>query len=242
MWKPVGIGAEPDTVVGLTTGELTIYQTCGGLQAAWNADSQGLFVADVMSSTGGCDPGTRVDWLNKAAGYRLDGRNVVLVDVDGATVAQLVASGRPLRPDRESFEVTDAFRHSYDLPAVLPTRLTPVDRRDLPGRWVPVHGGSKNPFQPYLNFGAEGRWWGSDGCNGSGGGWVVGPAGTLLATSGMSTLVGCDNVSVDGWLSSARRAGFDGEILVLLDEIAGELGRLRRDDSGPGSTTPPSGN
>src|SRR4051812_6830570 len=62
MWKPVGIGAEPASIVGLTPEELTIYQPCGGLQAAWKADSQGLFIAHIMSSTDGCDPETRVDW------------------------------------------------------------------------------------------------------------------------------------------------------------------------------------
>lgn len=111
-----------------------------------------------MGSSGGCDPETRVVWLDKAAGYRLDGSgHAVLLDVDG-------------------------------------------------------------------------------------GGWVVGPVGTLLATSGVSTLIGCDNVPVGDWLSSARRAGFDGATLVLLDQHATELGRLHRDNGGPGTTTPASGN
>ncbi|MFI1995270.1 hypothetical protein [Actinoplanes sp. NPDC020271] len=241
MWKPVGRGAEPASVVGLTPRELTVYQTCGELQAAWKADSQGLFVADVVSSTGGCDLDVPLHWLDRAAGYRLDGRTVVLVDVDGATVAHLVASGKPPRPDRESFTVTDEFRRSVAPPAVLPAGLTPVTRRDLPGRWIPVGDGPKPPHQPFLRFGADGRWAGSDGCNGSGGGWLSGPAGTILTTSGMTTLVGCDNVPVDGWLSSARRAGFDGAILVLLDQNGAELGRLRRDDGDPGITTTPSG-
>ncbi|WP_203754068.1 META domain-containing protein, partial [Actinoplanes cyaneus] len=241
MWTPVGIGAEPASVVGLTPEELTVYQTCGELQAAWKADSQGLFIADVMSSSDGCDPDTRVAWLDKAAGYRVDGRTVVLVDVDGATIAHLVASGKPLRPDRESFEVPAEFRRSFAPPAVLPAGLTPVVRQDLPGRWVPVSDGPKPPNQPYLAFGTDGRWAGSDGCNGSGGGWVSGPAGTLLATTGITTLVGCDNVPVGSWLSSARRAGLDGATLVLLDQNAAELGRLRRDDSDPDITTSPSG-
>jgi len=242
MWKLTGVGAEAGTVVGLTPAELTIYRSCGELLASWSADSQGLFIADVMASTGGCDPETRVVWLNKAVGYRLDGRNAVLLDVDGGTVARLAASSEPPRPDRESFEVTDEFRRFFDSPAVLPPRLTPADRRELPGRWVPARGGSKALEQPYLEFRADGRWSGSDGCNGSGGGWVVGSAGTLLATSGISTLIGCDNVPVGDWLSAARRAGFDGATLVLLDQNAKELGRLHRDNGGPGTTTPPSRN
>jgi hypothetical protein len=242
MWKLSGVGAEAGTVVGLTPAALTIYQSCGELMASWSADAQGLFVGDVMAGSGGCDPETPVAWLDKAAGYRLDGSgHAVLLDVDGGTVARLVAGNEPPRPGRESFEVTDEYRRSFASPAVLPPRLTPVDRRELPGRWVPTQGGSKSIDQPFLEFRADGRWSGSDGCNGSAGGWVVGPAGTLLATSGISTLVGCDNVPVGDWVSSARRAGFAGATLVLLDQNAKELGRLQRDNGGPG-TTPPSSN
>lgn len=230
MWWLTGVGAEAGTVVGLTPAELTIYRGCGELRASWSADTQGQFIADVMGGNGGCDPETRVAWLNKAAGYRLVGSShAVLLDVDGETVARLAASRAPPRPDRESFEVTDEFRRSFDVPAALPARLTPADRRELAGRWVPVRGGSKASEQSYVEFRADGRWSGSDGCNGSGGGWVVGPAGTLLATTGISTLVGCDNVPVGGWLSSARLAGFDGAMLVLVDQDARELGRLHRD-------------
>ncbi|MBB4763455.1 META domain-containing protein [Amorphoplanes digitatis] len=242
MWRLTGIGAEAGTTVGLTPGGLTIYQSCGELLGSWNADSQGLFTGDVIASTDDCDPRTRILWLSDAAGYRLGGRDAELVDPDGRAVARLVASGEPLRPDRESFEVTDEFRRLFDPPAALPPHLTPADRRELPGRWVPVRGGSKALEQPNLEIGADGRWLGSDGCNGSGGGWVAGPAGTLLATSGVSTLVGCDNVPVGDWLSSARRAGFDGAMLVLLDRNAKELGRLHRDDGGPSIPAPPAGN
>jgi len=42
------------------------------------------------------------------------------------------------------------------------------------------------------------------------------------------------------WLSSTRRAGFDGTTLVLLDQNAKELGRLHRDNGGPGITPPAS--
>jgi hypothetical protein len=237
MWKLAGIGAEAGTVVALTPAELIIYQSCGELLASWRADFQGLFIADVTGSTGNCDPESRVVWLNKAAGYQLDGRNAVLLDVNGGTVARLVASSDTPRPDRESFELTNEFRRSTNSPAALPPGLTPADRRDLPGRWVPARGGSKAHEQPYLEFRADGRWSASDGCNGSGGGWVLGPAGTVLATSGISTLIGCDNVPVGGWLSSARRAGFDGTMLVLLDQNAKELGRLHRDQGGPGIVT-----
>ncbi|MEU4220023.1 hypothetical protein [Actinoplanes sp. NPDC026623] len=245
MWKLTGIGAEAGTVVGLAPGDLTIYRSCGELLASWRADSQGLFVAGISGGTDGCDPRSRVAWLDRAAGYRLGGRGAMLVDAHGESVARLVAAGLP-PPDPELFEVTDEVRRSFGTPAALPARLTPAARRDLPGRWVPAGGGSKAFERPYLKIRADGRWSASDGCNGSEGGWVAGPAGTLLATSGISTLIGCDNVPVGGWLSAARRAGFDGATLVLLDQNAEELGRLRRDNdgagAGAGAGAPPSGN
>jgi hypothetical protein len=37
MWKLTGLGAETGTVVGLTPGELTIYRSCGELDAFWSA-------------------------------------------------------------------------------------------------------------------------------------------------------------------------------------------------------------
>jgi hypothetical protein len=75
---------------------------------------------------------------------------------------------------------------------------------------------------------ADGGWSGSDGCNGQGGRWVAGTAGSLLAVGGPQTLIGCENVDVGGWLTGAARAGLTaGGQLVLLDGSGRELGRLR---------------
>jgi heat shock protein HslJ len=239
MWRLTGAGTDAGTVVGVTPGGLTIYKDCGKLMATWRADGQGLFVGSVTSSTDACDPETPVRWLNGAAAYRKDGRDVVLLDVDGGTVARLVASSDAPRPDRESFEVAEEVRSSFGPAATLPPRVMAARREELTGRWVPVPGKWDTPEPPHLELRADGRWSGWDGCNGSGGGWVLGPAGTVLATTGISTFVGCDGAPVGTWLSSARLAGFDGATLVLLDQDAKELGRLRR-DGGP-MTTPPSG-
>ncbi len=241
MWTLAGVNEGAGTVVGLTPADLTIYQDCGEVLASWSADGHGLFVGSVKGAAGGCDPVSRVGWLETAAAYRLDGDNAVLLDADGRTVARLLASGERPRPDRESFEVTDQARNSFGPAAALPARLTAAGRDKLAGRWLPVGAGRGTTKPPYLELGADGRWLGWDGCNGSGGGWVAGRAGTLLATAGFSTLVGCDGAPVQGWVSSARLAGFDGATLVLLDRDAKELGRLRRDGD-RGTATPSSGN
>jgi hypothetical protein len=45
--------------------------------------------------------------------------------------------------------------------------------------------------------------------------------------SGPSTLIGCDNVPVGGWMTRARRAGLDGRTLVLLDAQGNPISRLQ---------------
>jgi hypothetical protein len=99
----------------------------------------------------------------------------------------------------------------------------------LLGRWRPDPTPTAvRPRQPYVEFRDGAKWIGSDGCNGVGGPWAVGPAGAFVAPAGAHTLVGCHNVPVDAWLDNARRAGFDKKGLVLLDGAGKEVGRLRR--------------
>ncbi|HVQ89200.1 MAG TPA: META domain-containing protein [Actinomycetes bacterium] len=69
---------------------------------------------------------------------------------------------------------------------------------------------------------------GSDGCNGVGGGWAGDPeTGELLATTGVSTLMGCDNVNVAA-IGGARSVGLDDDVLVFIDEQGHELMRFER--------------
>lgn len=79
-----------------------------------------------------------------------------------------------------------------------------------------------------MEFLADGDWESSDGCNRGGGRYVVGDGGLLLGVSGATTLVGCDNRSLGGWVAGAFRAGLSGTRLVLLDAAGTELGRLER--------------
>jgi hypothetical protein len=169
--------------------------------------------------------------LHRAVGFRLDGANPILLDGQGRQVARLLPGARPtagpgLAPSEvEPPVVTDEVRRAF-VPAVeVAAPLVPATRDALTGRWVPV--GGRAP-EAYVELRPNGEWTGSDGCNGTGGRWVAGPAGALLATTGASTLIGCDNVPVGGWLGATRRAGLHAEVLVLLDASGAELGRLRR--------------
>ncbi len=124
--------------------------------------------------------------------------------------------------------IDDAVRAAFRPAAPLPEPLEPATATELRGRWIPIDGPAATEAQ--VQFCESGTWGGSDGCNGSGGRWAVEDEGEFVATSGASTLIGCDNVPVPEWVASARLAGFDGSELVLLDVSGAELGRLQQAD------------
>jgi hypothetical protein len=68
----------------------------------------------------------------------------------------------------------------------------------------------------------------SDCCNGAGGQWLIWSEGSVLATMGPTTPIGCDNVDVPSWFATVRRAGFDGDVLLLYCGRGVEIARMRR--------------
>lgn len=124
--------------------------------------------------------------------------------------------------------VTHQLRREFAPAAPVPAALRPAEPAQLVGRWVPADGaGATAPRPPFAELLGEGRWRGSDGCNGQGGRWIGGAGGSLLAVAGPQTLIGCVGADVGGRLSTASRAGFDGELLVLLDTAGKEVARLK---------------
>ncbi|WP_436534640.1 hypothetical protein [Actinoplanes sp. HUAS TT8] len=242
LWKLSTDKKTTDGVLRISAdGEIAWFQDCLVPAGRWRADDTGQFVGYIDSySTGeglpGCagagepDYSKQPDWLARAAGYRIVGSERLLVDAGGATVARLRPGARPVsRADMASDvtdvpTVTDEDRQALRAPvAPLPADLTPATAAGLLGRWSPT---TRMP-DVYLEF-RSGEWEGRDGCNTTTGGWIVGPDGAILSTSGPSTLIGCDGADVGGWLTQAGRAGFDGVTLVLLDPTGKELGRLAR--------------
>ncbi|MBB6378962.1 heat shock protein HslJ [Pseudonocardia eucalypti] len=107
--------------------------------------------------------------------------------------------------------------------------MEPAGANQLIGRWVPADGaGAHDPKPAFVEFAPDGRWTGSDGCNAQRGRWRAGPDGTLWATAGPSTKIGCSNVPVAAWLVDASRAALDGGTLVLLAADGREHARLTR--------------
>jgi hypothetical protein len=236
-WHLVAAGEAKATT--LIIGEqLVLFRPCGVLEGEWRADQDGLFVGDLNSGDGNCfssDAGFDNSWLSNAASYRSEGRDRLLLNASGQVVARLSPGGRPttslhgnLPSIGDAPTLTSVLRAALRSPAALPAGLRPVTRGAIVGRWQPLQPTPHSPETPIVTFNAYGIWSGSDGCNGYGGRFAVGSAGELLTTSDGSTLVGCLGSMAPVWVINARRAGFDGHQLVLLDTSGMELGRLVR--------------
>ncbi|WDZ84059.1 META domain-containing protein [Micromonospora cathayae] len=241
MWTIAGL-ADPGGGESLHLSPFELYlvgSRCGTLGGAWRADTDGVFLAsvdsassDVVEGTPGCARASQETpgWLRRVTAYRFDGNGLpVLLDDLAQPVARLVPGTTATAwPDLAPFVleppmVTDESRRSFAPAVPLPAALTPVDPQRLAGRWVPTRGHRG----AYLEFTADGGWRGSDGCNDQNGRWITADGGTLLATAGAVTLAACAaRVPVGYWLWEGRRAGFDGDTLVLLDGRGTETGRL----------------
>jgi hypothetical protein len=230
-------GEEPGAVLRVAAGELALWRRCGKTSGSWRANVEGLFVGDLDGTPAACDidaPSFVPAWLRQAARFRIEADARLLLDRRGGVVARLLPGWRPTAgaegagPDAEPPVVDDKIRAEFRPAAPLPAGLVAAAPGQLVGRWVPADGRGSKSLRPALaELTAEGEWHGSDGCNGLGGRWAAGAGGTMLAVTGPSTLIGCDNVNIGGWLSDVARAGFDGDLLVLVDRSGTELGRLK---------------
>ncbi|MBF9135052.1 hypothetical protein I0C86_39945 [Plantactinospora sp. S1510] len=235
-WSVAEADEGEGAILRLASDGARLFDRCGVWLGSWRADPNGLFVVGLFGLSGpdgteGCALESTPGWLSRASGFRSNGDGRILVDDQGDQTARLLPGATPtagpnLAPSEvEPPVVTDEVRRSFAPAVELPATLLPATRAGLVDRWVPI--GGRAP-KAYVELGADGGWSGSDGCNGTSGRWVAGPAGALLATTGPSTLVGCASVPVGSWLGDAWRAGLDGDVLVLLDARGGEIGRLRR--------------
>jgi hypothetical protein len=239
MWRLTGVeGVGEQAWLRVAADGFTLVDGCGTVSGTWAAASS-AFVASVSSGSP-CDVddgGDIVDqpWLASAVTYVVDDERAELLDGDGQVVAALHDDGSAPPPGTSSNddhstvpELTPAQREVLDAPTTLPADLSPVSGDALVGRWSPV--GEKFATDPNVSFRTDGTWRATDGCNGLGGRWSVADSGLLVISSTMVlTLVGCEGSHVPIQAQSARRAGFDGEVLVLLDATGTELGRFDRE-------------
>ncbi|WP_232664374.1 META domain-containing protein [Pseudonocardia sp. TRM90224] len=225
-WTVHDAGYGDGAVVHVWAGRFTVIDDCLQFGGPWRAGWTGDLIAGV-TMTSGCRKAVP-EWVTKATKVSINGTERMLTGADGTVAARLVASDAP-PPEYEptpASTVTDEVRAEWGRPAPLPQHLRPVSPAALAGRWTPER---KTDSQPFLDFATDGTWTGSDGCNRTAGRWIVALDGTLLATDLLEqTLIGCDNLPVGTWLTGARRAGLDGETLVLLAADGTETGRLTR--------------
>lgn len=102
-----------------------------------------------------------------------------------------------------------------------PTRAALVDVQ-----WLVT--GRAPAFPSYVVFLSDGTWRGSDGCNGLGGTWTLADDGGFSTTSGVQTLIGCDNSDVGSWMRDASRLALAPDELSLVAPDGELLGMLRR--------------
>jgi hypothetical protein len=240
-WLVRGNAAVEDGTVLRISDDLSLWASCGYVMGGWRADHHGLFVGHIDGGDGGCMPkqgDPTPAWLTTVSRYAPDGDGFLLQTADGTTVARLAPGGRPtpgsnLLPSlADPPTVTDQLRAALAPGVGLPSALTPATPAGLVGRWKAVAPTRSDGFvrqtPPGATLTAAGGYSATDGCNQTSGRWAASDAGSFVATGGASTLVGCDNIDVGGWLAQATDAGFTGTTLVLVDHAGHELGRLTR--------------
>ena len=229
LWRVTDADSESaETWLRLDAGEFQLWRDCGMIMGSWRA-SNGLMLASVFGSSGTCAADTLpvVGWLESVEAFVKTADGFTLADAAGSPVASLTIDGAPDPiPDAADFyaeppEVTDDTRAYFAATDPLPSSLTVGSHE---GQWAAE--GTDVSTGAGVEFAADGTWTGSDGCNGGSGRWAADASGGFLATSGVSTLMACEGASVPSWVAQARLAGFDGDVLVLLDRDGGELGRL----------------
>lgn len=235
LWRVTGAAGETDpTWLRLDAGEFQLWRSCGMIMGSWRATDT-LLIAAPFGGMGDCVTSSmpRVGWLESVTGFEIAPDGYDLVDATGSVVASLSIDGAPEPiPTAAEFyaqppEITDQVRAAFRAAASLPSGVTPATEAALDGRWVPV--AYVVATDPHVLFEADGIWTGSDGCNGGSGRWLIGDEGEFLATSGPSTLIGCEGAPVPSWVSQATTAGINADgWLLLFDATGAEIGRLER--------------
>lgn len=240
-WQVTGTGEHPLPILSLNSDNLEVWARCGAMTGSWAANSEGMIVGILFGGPPACLVGARSAantspaWLSSAVRFSASGRDELLLDSNGRTLARLVPAPRSETPTtmvvapKLRAKESEALRRRLLAVVRLPSGLTPATRLELLGRWIPANRSEDHPrHMAYLSIKADGSWSGSDGCNGYYGRWAAGASGRLVVVAGPTTLVGCNNVPVGYWFQLSVVAGFQGHTLVLVDENGHVTGQLRR--------------
>ena len=232
LWRVEAKDEATSTALRLGHG-LVLWRRCATFDGEWRATTSGDFLADRSGWSARCSAEKTgstdlPEWLSRATAYRVAGADRELLDKDGSVVATLRPDSRRASPDQPDFPKPPAgaeLAKPSPRPAItLPPLKTP-SREELLGKWYPeaAPGGEAR-----LEVKADGTWFASDGCNGTGGRWTLAGDGTLLSIGGPSTLIGCQNDQSGFNFAGTRSVRLDGGVLVLLDSTGALLSRLVR--------------
>lgn len=97
--------------------------------------------------------------------------------------------------------------------------MEPIES-DILGLWS-----NDEPGEPHLEFGEDGTFSGSDGCNGIGGEYFA-DQGAVRVQLGASTLKAC--ADIDDWLRGVKTVTVDGDTMQVMNENGDEIGQLQR--------------
>ena len=243
-WFITANGEEADAILTIgdrVDGGLLLYRECGTLSGDWRANRHAMFVGAFSGGSGHCfdkeaDPPPFPDWLTSVTRFGQQGDTELLLSSEGEVVAKLSPGAHP-SPQPDSLDeyasppvVTDEMREHFAEPAPLPDGTTPATAEDVMGRWLPLPKDrpERSSDAAFVAFDSSGTYKGSDGCNGSGGRYVLGEDGLILATTGPTTLIGCDNSPLPSWPARSARLGLRAGHLVFVDTKGQVLGEAIR--------------
>ena len=218
-WTVTDLADESTVSVTFDGAEWSTTYPCGKAAGFW-VTAGSVFLAQLGSFDQSClvDGGFTVRWADLAVAFAQTATGWELLDANNAPVATL-SNRQPVSRVPEWPQLVQPFAEQV---TALSTTLS-LDK--LTGRWIPL---VDDPGRSFVEF-SETTWGSTDGCNESGGKWSdLGDGYILTMGYPYITQVGCENIPVEGWVSSARTAGFDGDILVLFDADGSELGSLTR--------------
>ena len=207
--------------------DLTAFTPCAEFFGSWLADEQGSFVAGAGVGSGACfydsaapDVSQLPTWLQGTTSYEFEGGDVLLYDADHNLTARLTPGADvETRPDfdpslTQAPTLDAAIRENLKAPKPPTPGKSDVTMPEVAGRWLPLPRHRYNELA-YLQLNSDGSWSGLDGCNGAGGRWLLETNGELLATSGVTSAVGCNNAPSS--LAGARNVRLVGGKLLLYD-------------------------
>ena len=109
---------------------------------------------------------------------------------------------------------------------------------DVPG-YEPTEFGLKTFDEAWIRFDDDGTWSASDGCNGQGGEYEVGPDGDFSSTEpGEQTAMGCANVPTAWTLNASAKVEIVDGVLVLSNQYDKTTGRYVREPQASPSPSP----